>query len=400
MSSIDASGGCKAEVYEPASLNSLHIVAGIDARNGGPSYSVPRLCRALRSAGPNAELFTLRELSSNEYDHIRFFQQTAPAVPLLGDLKLSLDLDRALNQAAPSFDVVHVHGLWLAVNAYAGRAAAKAHRPLVVSPRGMLAPEALRFSRQRKQLTWLLYQGPALRKAAAWHATSEQEAQDIQAFGIKAPIAIIPNGIDLPSARALHAREASRRTLLFMSRLHPKKGLPILIEAWRLLAPGRQNWHLAIAGPDEDGHRAELEALVNSRQIPRVEFLGPVYGECKTALLQRADLFVLPTHSENFGIAVAEALAAGVPAIVTKGAPWGALEVNHCGWWIDHGVAPLVEALGEATGMAAQEREAMGLNGVAWMERSFGWTPIAMQMLDVYRWLSKGGARPHGIVVS
>lgn len=375
------------------------MVAGIDPENGGPAYSVPRLCSALRSAGAAAELYTLRERSWDEREHIRFFEQTAPATPLLSSLKLSLGLHRALNQAASSFDILHVHGLWLAANASGGWAAAKARRPLVVSPRGMLAPEALSFSRKRKFISWSLYQGPAYRKAAAWHATSEQEAQDIRAFGIKAPIAIIPNGIDAPSARALHRPEVSQRTLLFMSRLHPKKGLPTLLEAWGRLAPLRLNWRLVVAGPDEAGHRAELEQLVRSRHIPRVEFIGPVYGERKNAILEAADLFVLPTRSENFGIAVAEALAAGVPAIVTKGAPWSALDANHCGWWIDQGAVALFQAMSEGTGLPTRERKVMGLNGSAWMERDFGWTAIAAQMIDVYRWLAGGGPPPRSIVL-
>lgn len=355
---------------------------------------MPRLCVALRCEGVGADIFTLREANWQPREYTTFFPQTATGVPVLRQLKLSLALQAALQKGLGGVDIVHSHGLWVAPNIYAGQAASRSGRPLVVSPRGMLSSGALQFSRLKKRVIWETFQGPAYRKAATWHATSADEAGDIRAFGITAPIAIIPNGIDLPRQIAPHLPDKVTRTILFLSRIHPKKCLPTLLEAWQRLSVHRKNWQLVIAGPDEGGHRSELEAMVRNKNIPRVVFTGPVYGSEKEALLLDADLFVLPTLSENFGIAVAEALAAGIPSIVTKGAPWQGLETEQCGWWVDQGTEPLLKAMLSATELPAAERQAMGLRGRAWMEQNFGWEAIGRDMKDVYLWLTNEGPCP------
>lgn len=375
-------------------LRALHVIGGLAPSNGGPAYSVPGLCCALEGADVETSIVTLAEHGSAERNQTTFFPPIASSVPGLRHLKLSPSMSKGMRKALVLADIIHSHGLWIAPNVYAGQAAAHCGKPLVVSPRGMLAPGALQFSRMKKRLIWKLWQGPAYRNATLWHATSHQEADDIRRFGIEAPIAVIPNGVDLTDQLATHAPVKFKRTILFLSRIHPKKGLPSLIRAWDKLSRDRPDWQLVIAGPDEAGHRATLEKTVRQMQISGVSFLGPVYGEAKDALLADADIFVLPTISENFGIAVAEALGAGVPAIVTKGAPWGGLDTNRCGWWIEHGVDPLLEALHEATALPAHQRQAMGLLGRKWMQRDFGWDAIGQQMASAYRWIGGQGARP------
>jgi glycosyltransferase involved in cell wall biosynthesis len=352
------------------------------------------LCCALKGANVEASIFTLAEQGSEERNGTTFFPPIATTVPVLGHLKLSPAMYRGMRRSVISADVVHSHGLWIAPNVYAGKAANHGGKSLVVSPRGMLAPGALQFSRMKKRIIWRLWQGPAYRNATLWHATSHQEADDIRGFGINAPIAVIPNGVDLTDQLASHAPAKSIRTVLFLSRIHPKKGLPSLIHAWEELSKDRPDWQLVIAGPDESGHRAALEKTVQQRQISRVSFRGPVYGKAKDGLLADADLFVLPTISENFGIAVAEALAAGVPAIVTNGAPWSGLETEKCGWWVKQGVEPLLTALKEATALSASHRKAMGLRGREWMQRDFGWEAIGQQMAFAYRWIIGHGDCP------
>ena len=375
-------------------MEALHVIAGLDPRDGGPSYSVPSLCAALTRAGCHAQMLTVHSDDCGDRPNLRSFPQFASRAPVLGALRLSPGLRRAVSHEAALADVVHAHGLWLMPNVDAGNAASRARTSLVVSPRGMLAKEALEYSRLKKRLFWHLLQRRAYAGAAAWHATSDQEAAEIRAYGIKAPIAVIPNGIDLPEVLADHAAARPRRRLLFLSRIHPKKGLPVLLDAWSLIAGERPDWDLVIAGADEGGHRAELETCIATEAIPNVTFTGPLYGEAKTALLKDTDLFVLPTRNENFGIAVAEALAAGIPAVVTTGAPWRGLETERCGWWIDQGREPLLSALREATALPAHERRAMGLRGRDWMTRDFGWDRIGQQMCSLYKWLCGDGPRP------
>lgn len=322
------------------------------------------------------------------------FGQDFASAPGLWRLRLSSSLARAARNEARAAAVVHVHGLWLMPNVYAGQVAARAGKPLIVSPRGMLSPEALAYSRWQKAVFWRALQGPAYAGAACWHATSELEAEELRAFGIRAPIAVIPNGIDLPSLRSKERREEGVRTLLYLGRLHPKKGLDRLVEAWSAVAPERPDWRLRIVGPDEGGHRAELEACGASLRAPRVSFEGPLYGADRDAALGEADLFVLPTRSENFGLTVAEALGAGVPAIVSTGAPWSGLETERCGWWIEQGIPPLIEALRAATAVSDAERAAMGARGREWVARDFAWPGIAEQTIALYRWTMGLDGRP------
>ncbi len=375
-------------------MDVVQIIAGLDPRNGGPSYSVPRLAAALTAGGIRQSILAVADDAAASHAGTFFYRQNWAQIPVLRGLRASSALKAALYQRAGSTDLVHVHGLWLMPNVYAGRAAKHAGKPLIVSPRGMVARAALAFSRRRKAVFWRLLQGPAYAGAALWHATSSEEAEDIRRFGVAAPIAVIPNGIDLPSSIAAHPKAAQNRTILFLSRLHPKKNLPALLDAWRRIAHGLPEWRLVIAGPDEGGHRAQLEAQVARFAIPRVQFAGPLYAADKAALIGRADLFVLSTLSENFGIAVAELLAAGVPAIVTKGAPWQGLEIHRAGWWIDHGVDPLEEALRTATALSPAERQAMGARGRDWMARDFGWDRIGSEMIAVYSWVLGQGERP------
>ncbi len=381
-------------------MNTIHVIAGLGVQNGGPSYSVPRLAKALSAQGCTTALYTVAEATGERTDaRALAFPQAWAATPWMSLLRSSPALASALARRVDNVDIIHNHGLWLMPNVYAGRLAAKARKPLIVSPRGMLAPEALRFSVRKKQLFWSLFQERAVAHAAAWHATSAEEAQDIRAFGVGAPIAIIPNGIDLASTIADHADARPRRTVLFLSRIHPKKGLLNLISAWSRMAAQRPSWQLVIAGPDENDHRAELEAQVVKGGLCSVKFHDAVYKEDKAQLLASADLFVLPTMNENFGLVVAEALAAGVPAIVTKGAPWSGLKIEDCGWWIDQGVEPLTAALLEATAIAPLVRQKMGARGRAWMARDFGWDGIAARMAEVYAWCLGEGDRPDCVVM-
>jgi glycosyltransferase involved in cell wall biosynthesis len=371
-----------------------HVIAGLAVHNGGPSYSVPRLCTSLTLNGCHTELLSVQEHGSPILDQATFFRQDAPSLPVFSTLRLSGALRQALEKRAAEANIVHNHGLWLMPNVYAGHAARNAGTPLVVSPRGMLAKAALRYSPLKKKIFWATLQRRAFDGAALWHATSAEEAENIRTFGIRAPIAIIPNGIDIPEYTATHSDLASRRTLVFMSRLHPKKGLEGLIEAWSRLEQERPDWDLVIAGPDEGGYEVRLKAQAAQAGCRRISFTGPVYGSGKADLLKRSDLFVLPTQNENFGLVVGEALAAGIPSIVTKGAPWSGLESEACGWWIDHGLQPLLGALRSATAASASVRREMGLHGRAWMARDYGWDAIAEEMICVYRWITEDGERP------
>jgi glycosyltransferase involved in cell wall biosynthesis len=300
-------------------------------------------------------------------------------------------LREEIDEALPA--LLHDHGLWLPSNVLAAFAAARHEIPLVISTRGMLTGWALRHNRWKKRLAWWGYQRWVLQQAALFHVTSQEEVDALRDLGFDQPAAIIPNGVPLPNLADLKGKEAGSRRVLFLSRLHPKKGLPMLLEAWAEVRP--VGWTLELMGPSEDGHRAELE--VQARRLglsDQIHFAGPVSDDEKWNVYRRADLFVLPTYSENFGIVVAEALAAGVPAITTTGAPWEDLEARDCGWWVDPEAGEIADALREATALEPAEREAMGRRGRRLVEEQYSWPGVAERMVAAYRWTLDERSRP------
>lgn len=379
----------------------VHTVNSLRADHGGPSRSVTALCSALAERGANMEIVTHRQglgeeaaVTPNAPVPVHFVEREHGVKAFMPGKPA---FSRAVEQAAGESGIVHDHGLWLPSNHAAARAARQARRPFVVSVRGMLAPWPLSQSRAKKRVGWALYQRRDLRSATLFHATAEQEAEDVRRVGLRQPVALIPNGVDLPERYGTDRPEGEVRHALFLSRLHPKKGLVNLVQAWAQVRP--EGWELVLAGPDADGHRAEVEQAVSELGITgSVRFTGPVGDEGKWDLYHSADLFVLPTFSENFGIVVAEALAAGLPVITTKGAPWQDLETHDCGWWIDIGVEPLARALAEATGLSDERRRMMGQRGRALVEEKYSWSHVADEMSAVYSWLLGHEPRPDCIV--
>jgi glycosyltransferase involved in cell wall biosynthesis len=379
------------------SLASEQVVASITDPAAGTSYSVRSLAAALGARGAKAHIHAVRGWRGGgaAYDcpGITTHSQDFAHVPMLRAACLSGELERALR--ASTADILHGHGLWLMPNIYPAWAARRGGPRLVVSPRGMLGAEALAFSRLRKRAFWRLFQARALREAACLHATSVAELGDIRAAGLVNPVAVIPNGVDLPEPARNDFQSA--RTVLSLGRIHPKKGLDTLVRAWALIETAHPNWRLRIVGPAERGHDRELAALGAALGVRRMSIEDPAYGPARLAAYRDADLFVLPTHHENFANTVAEALAAGVPVISSKGAPWAGLETEGCGWWIDQGQEPFAAALGVALALPHETLRAMGAKGRAWMARDFSWGRIAEQMLAVYAWLLDGGERPNAV---
>jgi len=215
-------------------------------------------------------------------------------------------------------------------------------------------------------------------------------------MGFRQPVVVIPNGIDVPEY--VPKPGGSMRTLLFLGRIHPKKGLEILLRAWEAVQCRFTDWRLRIVGPNERGYRDEMQRLAETLRLERMEFVNTLYGERKWQAYRDADLFVLPTRHENFGLVVAEALAAGTPAIVTKGAPWSGVESHGAGWWIDIGVDPLVACLENALSLHSEVLSEMGWKGRDWMAEEFSWERVGHRMAETYRWIINGGDRPAWVI--
>lgn len=308
----------------------------------------------------------------------------------------------AARSLVASSDVLHVHGIWSGPLHVAAAAARRCGKPYVVTPHGMLEPWALRHRKWRKQIASLLVERRFLQRAACLHALVPSELRDIRRFGIRSPIAVVPNGIDLapfdqPRRRQITLANVpqSKKLAIFLSRLHPKKGLPNLLRAWARLGDITSGWSLVIAGPDEDGHRRELEALSAGLGLgKKIGFVGPVYGEDKHELLRRGQLFVLPSHSEGFSVAVLEAMAARLPVLITDKCNFQEVEAADAGEVTPCTTDAIACALARLLRCNDQQRQQMGNNGRLLVEGKYTWQQVAMQMQLVYRWIMAGGTPP------
>lgn len=360
---------------------------------GGLAASVPAMAGALERAGEvEAHVCGFRDPAAPEA-----WRSWGPRVHALdaygpAAYRVAPGLAAKLRALAP--DVVDVQGLWQDPSRVDLAHHRRTGTPHVVTPRGMLDPWAVRRSRWKKALVRAAFEDAHLARAACLRVTAPMEADHVRAFGLRRPLAVVPNGVDLPTGRRPAAELRPTRRLLFLSRVHPKKGIAHLLRAWAALAPAFPDWELVVAGPDEVGHTDEMRRLARELAAPRITWPGPVHGDAKSRLYHASDLFVLPTHAENFGLVVAEALAHEVPVVTTTNAPWRGLETEHCGWWFDLADGPLEAALRDALARSDDDRAAMGRRGRAWMERDFGWDRVGRAMADVYRWVVGGGTPP------
>lgn len=379
----------------------LHCVGSLALQSGGPAQTVTALTDSLAAEGSCSVILLSQNLRNGavvaadpESRVDRRLACSRSTWVLKAGWPLKRLLDTVIPKTAPA--LLHDNGLWMPSNHYVAIAARRFRIPLVIHTHGMLEPWALQHRGWKKRLALWLYQRRNLETAALLFATAEQEAESIRRLGLRQPIAVIPNGVRLPVLqpnRALDERvQPGPRTALFLSRIHPKKGLLNLVEAWGRVRPA--NWRLCLAGPDEGGHLAVVMRRIRELGLETaVEYVGEVEGDMKTALFANAELFVLPTFSENFGVVVAEALAYGVPVITTHGTPWQGLATRGCGWWIEPTVEALVETLREVLALDAVTLQQMGMKGHAYA-REFDWTSIAQQTVEVYRWVLGQGDKP------
>jgi len=385
-------------------LKILHIIGGLDHKAGGPSRTVTYLTDAL-AENSSVEITLLSQTlidrpvfaSSPNSKVNQVIAKSSYKIPLSLGLPLNTKLQSRLAIHQP--DIIHGHGLWHPTSYWRSQAAQQYKIPLVIHPRGMLEPWALNYHPFKKQIALGLYQRRDLEQAQVLFASAPQEAESIRQFGLRQAIAITPNGVHLPkfTPQSSPRDPSAPRTALFLSRIHPKKGLLNLIQAWHQIRP--TGWQLLIAGPDENNHLAEVQTQINHYQLDQViKAVGPVEGEAKANLYRQADLFILPTFSENFGVVVAEALAYGVPVMTTTGTPWSDLPNYECGWWVAPTVATIAEALNEATNLPPEALQAMGAKGREYVKR-YDWNIIAQDTLAVYQWILGQGPKPDCVTI-
>ena len=371
-------------------INLIHSIPSIAKEDSGPTYSVVKLCEQLIATSKVHLRLIGLDWDEKSSSSVPFFL----GFPIgfggkrLGRSPLMLMAMRkwALNK---EISLLHAHGMWQMNAIYPAHLSRKFQIPLVFSPRGSLSVWALNNGSILKFFFWPLLQKPALNDVTCFHATSSMEYQEIRALGFTQPIAVIPNGVD---SKIFDLNGVRSKFLLYLGRIHPKKGIDQLLRAWGLIQDNYPDWSIKIAGDDvgyhgSTGYLDHLKHLSSKLNLKRVEFLGAVYGFQKEALYKKSSIFVLPTHSENFGMTVAEALSFALPAIVSQGAPWRGLIDSNSGWWVENDPKLLSEAISMALSLPENELRVMGLNGRNWVAQDFSWDSIAKKMNQVYEWL-------------
>lgn len=352
----------------------IHFIAGIDKTEGGTTEYMRLLSSELKN---HVELIVATRFSAHPIEikgvRIKFFN-----TGVLRWFLMTKDFFVFLEKEKPN--LVHINGIWSPQNWGFQKAAQKLGIKVIVSPHGMLEPWIMAHNPLKKKIALFLYQNKAIQRSVYLHATAKMEAENIQALGFKNPICIIPNGIDLNDVKGIKEYYGTRK-MVFLSRIHPKKGIELLLEAWRNIHTN--GWILEIAGNGDENYIVNLNE--SAQDLKNVHFVGAKYGEAKWNFLRSADVMVLPTHSENFGIVVAEALAVGVPVITTQGTPWKDLEIHQCGWWINLSVSNLEKIIATVTHTSIDELKTMGMKGRQLVTEKYEVKAVTHKLIDLYQ---------------
>lgn len=374
----------------------IQVVPSIGAESSGPSYSVPAMCKGLVGCGCEVELHILAPKPERDFP-FKVMDYPALGFPTRR-LGRSPAMLRSLCDGCKTASIIHNNSLWMMPNIYPALAKGGTKCKLVNQPRGTLSSWALENSKWRKRIIGWCGQFAALKASDMWVATSKEEYDDIRILGYGQPVVILPNGVDLPQVGC--SKKAARRRMFFLSRIHPKKNVEMLIRCWARLECRFADWDLSIVGPDKGNHYAdEMKGLARSLGCKRVTFEGELNGDEKYRFMAESECEILPTHSENFGMVVAEALACGTPVICSRGAPWKGLTDEKCGWWIPTNIAAFEDTMSDAMSSSREELAAMGARGRDWMRRDYDWNAIGAKLKASYEWLLGLGDRPVCVVV-
>jgi glycosyltransferase involved in cell wall biosynthesis len=393
-------------------IRALHITASIGRESFGLGQVAVNLAKAQNDLNADAQIWCLD--TDDQIDWAITLpgleRSRVTAFPRLGPSKL--ESSPAMLSAAKSdgadFNIVHQHGIWTACSQVASTLRKVHGVSTVIAPHGSLQKWALRRSPWKKRLALLAYERENLQRAACIHALTEAEVSDFRDYGLVNPIAVIPNGISeawLVSQgegsrfREQHSIPADRRILLFLSRIAPVKGLPLLLEAVDQIRSDFVNWLLVIAGTDEFGHLREVESLVAKLDLLNfVKLTGPLYDQDKRDAFAASDAFVLPSYGEGAPMVVLESLATGVPVITTMGTPWQSLVDWSAGWWVDASAEGIVQALQDMLSLSRSQLKVMGRHGLNLVRSQYLWKAQAQKALDLYAWLLGRQAKPDFVI--
>lgn len=355
-------------------MKQLHIVSSLSPSYGGIATAVTGYALDLSEVGVDVTVLVTNDtylIQPNCFKKYFLKKQ-----PYYKKIKLIFELIK-LN------DIVHIHGIWSPLHNLISLFCLIIKKPYLISPHGCLSSEAFSHKYYKKLVAFIFYQKFMLNRASILFSTSKEEFNCIRSKGIEAPVAIIPLSIKITKSIT---RTSSHKRALFLSRIHPIKGLDNLIIAWSRISD--PDWTLTIVGNDENNNASVMCGLIVSLGLSeRINYIGPAYGLDKEKLFINSDLFILPSYSENFGISIAEALCYGLPVITTNRTPWSLIKEYKAGWYIQPNIDDLIEALLEAFGMTHDELKQMGCNGKKLMDENFDSKKITKMAIDSVTWI-------------
>lgn len=377
-----------------------YITNSFSIAGGGLVGAVSGLARGVAFRRHSVTIFGYEsEEVSNAWNDLEIIPVKAKRI---AGLYFGGNLENMLGDFSP--DVSHSHGIWLRASANNYNWCRRSETPYLVSPHGMLDSWAIKNSAWKKKLVGSLFENKHLQSAACLHALCLSELESIREYGLNNPVGVIPNGISLPVdsmeiTTAPWRNDRNRKVLLFVGRIHPKKGLSLLVEAWRdliLKIPRvKDEWFLIIAGWSELNHRAELELQVNELGIQDlVEFTGPVQGLEKDAAFRAASAFILPSYSEGLPISVLEAWSFGLPVVMSPECNLPEGYSSRSAIRCETSVDSVMSALCDLVEMTDAEREDIGSRGLELVKKKFEWNHVADHMIALYDWLLGGGDVP------
>lgn len=386
----------------------LHLVSSVGRTSFGIGPIVLNLTASQQALGHTVKIWCFDappETHHLESNHA-LAAETICSFSILGPERLgySPDMERAIVEEGLRFEIIHQHGIWTGVSRALNRWRGRTARPTVIAPHGSLEPWALKRSHWKKRLALALYENKNLHEVSCMHALSQQEATDFRAFGLCGSVGIIPNGVpegwmsqrhDPARFRLQHGLPDSIRIMLFLGRITPKKGLPMLLRAMYRNREQLTDWKLVIAGVDEFDHKREVQAMVQTLELQSyVQFIGPQFDQDKRDAFSAADIFVLPSHSEGAPVVILEALGAAIPVLTTKGCPWEELIRHQCGWWTEVSEDAISAALQDVLQQLPSALRMMGQRGKNLVSEKYTWSHITRDTLTLYDWLLDGGEKP------
>lgn len=361
----------------------LNFVQSVEPlQGGGLGRAAIELNKQFNSMGLDSTLIATKDRGFDvEFEYVDQYVRFGPDF-----LYFPLSIYRDIENCFDGVSCVHGHGFYVGTNLVFGRTCRKLNIPLVYHVHGMFEPWIINRSAWKKKIVHILFENFNFKYASLWRALTNKEADQIRALGISAPIVVSPNGIHLDqfdSVSSFNNDLKTKNRILFLGRIHPKKGLDLLVSAWSGLVGLAREWEIVIAGPDEGGHQDEIQSLICDNQLDDfIRFVGPVSGDDKVRLLKSADVFILPSYSEGFSVAILEAMACRIPVIATDACNFPEIATEGGGWVCPASVEGVKDALKDAILCGENERISRGLLGRELVEAKYQWEQIATEIIN------------------